>query len=61
MSSATEEIKAAAGGADQRHGPVVRAIDAVGDSDAASDISPELLEQLERLTSRLNAAQTFKG
>jgi hypothetical protein len=61
VSSAKEEIKAAAEELTSAMARLVRAIDVVGDDDAAGDISPELLDQLERLTSRLNAAQTFKG
>ena len=61
VSSGTEEIKAAAEELTSAMARLVRAIDAVGDDDAAGDISPELLDQLERLTSRPDAAQTFKG
>ena len=39
----------------------VRALDAVGDSDAAKRLSPDLVASVERLAARLDGMQGFAG
>ena len=62
MSDQKDDIKTAASDLTHSVSGLVRAMDALGDDGAAAaDIPEELLEELERLVARLNAARGFDG
>jgi hypothetical protein len=62
MSNGNADIKAAASTLTDAMSGLLRAIDALADDAAAAkDIPDELLEDLERLVERLNAARGFSG
>ena len=62
MSNGTSDIKAAASRLTDAMSGLVRAIDALDDDGAAAkEIPDSLLEELERLAGRLNAARGFTG
>ncbi len=62
MSDGNGDIKAAASRLTDAMSGLLRAIDALADDGAAAkDIPDELLEQLERLSERLNAARGFSA
>jgi hypothetical protein len=62
MSPDANDVQAAASRLTNAMSELVRAIDAVGDEGAAAkDIPEELTDQLERLLTRLNAAQGFSA
>jgi hypothetical protein len=60
--STEDDVKAATSKLTDAMAGLLRAIDAVGDDGkAAQDIPDEVLEQLDRLGERLNAARGFDG
>lgn len=62
MSNGNADIKTAASRLTDAMSELLRAIDAAADDGAAAkEIPDELVEELERLVARLNAARGFSG
>ncbi len=62
MSNGNADIKTAASRLTDSMSELLRAIDALADDGAAAkEIPDELVEELERLVERLNAARGFSG